>query len=236
MDPLSRHEIYIPKDAEVKRIALQSLPRSLLTGMGLSVSDSNASRMPLDSPEGIWICPAVLRPKGQKLPSDTGNSLLENVSRLAKKSQASPEPVQMSFVSSNRAARKALQDTLSGVNISADPPTGSDLPPGSAPQTYQIAVVIYHGRIYLSIRKPSQSQRQGETALTAARSAAPSTSSSSQRKRTAPEAPPKAAGKKTPKKRVRIPLPPGSLKLMKNLTLKASSVTQVCGIMSSWDW
>lgn len=188
MDHLRRNEIYIPKDAEVKRIPLQSLPRAVLTGMGLSLSDSESFRKLTDSPDGIWISPAVLRPKGQKWPHNAEKIMSENMSsKFTKEFRAPPEPIPMSFVSSNQAAHKVLRDTVRGVNVSADTSSTSDLPRGPAPQTYQIAVFIHQGRIYLPISKSSHRKRQRETrdapaASGSATSLTSDRSSSSQRK------------------------------------------------------
>ncbi|XP_073327291.1 uncharacterized protein [Pagrus major] len=163
MDLLESLEIYIPVEAEVKNICLWSLPNSVLRRMGLPLYDTEGSRKLAESPEGVWICPAVLRKKGQRPTSSAGNSMTENMSSLmAKEFRAAPGPFRMSFVSSNHAAYNILQDTMPKGQVSAHTPCSSQLPPGSAPQTYQDAIVIYHGRIYLSIRKPSRSQHQQE--------------------------------------------------------------------------
>ncbi|XP_034552672.1 ligand-dependent nuclear receptor-interacting factor 1 [Notolabrus celidotus] len=126
-----------------------------------------------------------------------------------------------------RTARKSAIG--SETNVSADTSSTSPLPLGSVPQNYQVAVVIYQGRIYLSIRKPRRSQQQREAfdAPPASKSATPSasgTSAKSLKKRAAPQAPPKPAGKQPKRKRLRIPLPPGSLKL--SLTKKNSTPNQ----------
>lgn len=137
----------------MKSISMSSLPKSVLRRMGFPQSDSEGSRKLAESPQGIWICPAVLRRKGHK-----GNSLIENMSLLmARVVQAAPGPLQMSFVSSNPAAYKVLKDCGPGKNVSAH---SFQSPPGMALRTYEHAVIIYHGCIYLSIRKPKRSQPQ----------------------------------------------------------------------------
>ncbi|XP_070696365.1 uncharacterized protein [Pempheris klunzingeri] len=154
MDLLDRLEIYIPVEAEVKTIPLWSLPNSVLRRMSLPLSDSEGSGKLAESPQGIWICPAVLRRKGQKLAPQTGKSATDNMSSLvATAVQAGTGPVRMSFVSSNRAAYKVLKDCMPGRKVSAETPL---LPPGSALRTYHHAVIIYHGCIFLSIRKPKR--------------------------------------------------------------------------------
>lgn len=157
MDLRDRLEICIPVEAEVKSIPLWSLPNSVLRRMGLPLPDANGSKKLTNSPKGIWICPAVIRKKGQIPGPQTGSGVMENtLSLLGRECRASSGPFQMSFVFSNRTAYRVLKDTTL---VSHTPP----LPHGPAPRTYQTAVVIYAGRIYLSVRKPSQSQAQRET-------------------------------------------------------------------------
>ena len=164
MDCLESLEIYIPVEAEVKTICLWSLPNSVLKRMGLPLYDTEGSRKLAESPEGIWICPAVLRKKGQRPTSSAENSMTENMSSLMGKAfRGGTGPFRMSFVSSNHAAYNILQDTMPKGQVSTHMPRSSQLHPSSAPHTYQDAIVIYHGRIYLSIRKPSRSQHKQET-------------------------------------------------------------------------
>ncbi|XP_041655925.1 mucin-5AC-like isoform X2 [Cheilinus undulatus] len=232
MDILVRQEIYIPRDAEVKNISLRTLPNSVLNRMGLSVKDSDGSRKLADSAVGVWICPAVLRPKGQRRPSEIGNRLLENMSsKIAEDCRASTRRLQMSFVSSNKEAHKVLNETLHGHSVSADTSFAGVLPPDSAPHTYQVAVVIYQGRVYLSIRKPSRRKPQGETPDPQPEAkpvqTAPSTSdttASNQKKRPAQMTSLKPSTK-PPQKRLRIKLPSKSLKLPSNLVKRPTSTT-----------
>ncbi|KAM9344439.1 uncharacterized protein KZ484_016765 [Pholidichthys leucotaenia] len=144
MDAINRLEIYIPVEAEVKRIPLCSLSNSVLKQMGPSIS-----RKPDSSVEGIWISPVVIRKKGQKHASSTENSVTENMaSVLCTHVRATPGPLQMGFVSSNHAAYRILRNTSNY----------STLPQDSAPQTNQDAIVIYRGQFYLSLRKSGQKQ------------------------------------------------------------------------------
>lgn len=180
MDLLGNLEIYIPVEAEVKSIPLWSLPNSVLRRMGLPLADTEGSRKIADSPEGIWICPAVLRKKGQKAASPVGNNTVENmISRMGRELRAAPGPFRMSFVSSNHAAYNVLKDTSPGTKLSAH--TSHSPPPCSAPHTHRDAVVIYHGRIYLSIRKPGHSQSQPQLASLAAIPSTSDRSSKSQK-------------------------------------------------------
>ncbi|XP_033943157.1 uncharacterized protein [Pseudochaenichthys georgianus] len=154
MDHLTKLEIYIPLEAEVKSIPLSSLPNSVIRRMGLPSDPRPLS----DSPEGIWIHPAVIRRKGQKLTTATGNG--ENMtSLLGKEIRGDPGPFEMSFVSANLTAYRLLRDNMPGESISADTAHAFPLPHGSAPQMYKDAVVIFHGRVYLSSRNHSGKRR-----------------------------------------------------------------------------
>nr|XP_046253955.1 uncharacterized protein si:dkeyp-110g5.4 [Scatophagus argus] len=225
MDLLESLEIYIPVEAEVKNIDIRSLPNSVVRRMGLSLADSEGPRKLAESPEGIWICPAVLRRKGQKTSSTAENNLMENISSLmGKVFQATPGPFRMSIVSSNRAAFKVLKDTTPGKKIPEDISQISMLPPTSALQTYRVAVVIYHGRIYLSIRKSSRKKsKQGvHEPQQASHSAIPSTSnmSSQSQKRQSPQASAEPADREIQKKRLRIILPQIATKQPKDVHTK----------------
>lgn len=164
MDPLGRLEIYIPVEAEVRSIPLWSLPKSVLRRMGFPHADTDGSRKLSYSPEGIWICPAILRSKGQKAASTVGQNTLENIkSLMSKEFGAAPGPFRMSFVSSSHAAYNVLKDlnnALTGTTVLAHPSHTPLSAPCSTPHNYRDGVVIYHGRIYLSIRKPGCSQKQ----------------------------------------------------------------------------
>ncbi|KAM8754172.1 uncharacterized protein AB9X84_011079 [Acanthopagrus schlegelii] len=213
MDCLESLEIYIPVEAEVKTICLWSLPNSVLKRMGLPLYDTEGSRKLAESPEGIWICPAVLRKKGQRPTSSAENSMTENMSSLMGKAfRGGTGPFRMSFVSSNHAAYNILQDTMPKGQVSAHMSRSSQLHPSSAPQTYQDAIVIYHGRIYLSIRKPSRSQHKQETRgpKPASQFSVLSTShvsSKSQTKRQSPEASLDPADKHLKRTRLNVPVP-----------------------------
>ncbi|XP_047428350.1 uncharacterized protein si:dkeyp-110g5.4 [Mugil cephalus] len=178
MDNPSSLEIYIPVEAEVKSIPLQSLPRSILRRMGLFPVDA---RKLDDSPDGIWICPAVIRRKGQKGSSHTGSDEVENVSSaLGPDFWATQGPIQMSFVASSRTAYKVLKNALPGIPTSDT----SLLPQGAASQTNKDALVIYRGRIYLS-RKTNQGhdRQKGHEQQSVSQSSSPSTSDVSHKRR-----------------------------------------------------
>lgn len=160
MDLLDKLEIYIPVEADVKRISVQSLPNSMLRRMGLPLSDPDVSRKLTDSPEGIWISPVVLQRRGQKLTSHTGKGVMENMpSVVATELWVKSGPLRMSIVSLNRTAYEVLKNTMPGTRRS---PTLL-LHQGSALQTNREAVVIYRGNVYLFIKRPSRSQGQPAT-------------------------------------------------------------------------
>lgn len=160
MDFLNKLEIYIPVAAEVKRISVQSLPDSMLRRMGIPLSDPDISRKLADSPEGIWISPAVLQRRGQKLTSHTGNRVMENIpSVVATELCIKSGPLRMSIVSPNHTAYEVLKDTMPGTRRSQT----LLLDQGSALQTNRDAVVVYRGSVYLFMKRHSRSQGQPET-------------------------------------------------------------------------
>ncbi|KAF3696412.1 hypothetical protein EXN66_Car012090 [Channa argus] len=159
MDLRDKLEIYIPGEAEVMSIPLRSLPNSVLRRMGVPLVDFNGSKKLTNSPKGIWICPAVIQRKGQKSTSHTEKML----SFLDREFRATPGPFRMLFVVSNPTAYKVLKDIVPGNKVSPHLCCTSSLPQGLASRTYQTAVVVYAGQIYLSIRRPSRSQGPRDT-------------------------------------------------------------------------
>lgn len=215
MDLLAKLEIYIPVEAEVKSIPLWSLPKSVLRRMGLPLSDCEGSRTLTDSPEGIWICPAVIRRKGQRLSSHTGSNEIESMSSLlGRESQAVTGPFQMSFLSANYTAYKVLKDTMPGKAVSSYTSQTSLLPQGSAPRTYKDAIVIYRGCIYLSSKTRNQSRSKQQTRkpqLESQSSTSASASASSPKSHNkhlqSPQVSLEPADKELPRKKLRATLP-----------------------------
>ncbi|XP_068589678.1 ligand-dependent nuclear receptor-interacting factor 1 isoform X2 [Cebidichthys violaceus] len=224
MDLPGKLEIYIPVEAEVKSIPLWSLPRSVLRRMGLPLSGSKGSEKLSDSPEGIWICPAVIRRKGQKVASHAGNNMMENLSSLlGREFRANPGPVQMSFVAANHAVYKALKDTMPGKKVSAPTSHASPLPRGSAPRVYKDAVILYNGHVYLSIRNPNESRTQPERReqQLASQSSIPSTSDVSSKSLKKRRSPPVSLGPAEPqRKKSHVTLPQTSSKQLKDRLTK----------------
>ncbi|XP_071378393.1 uncharacterized protein [Centroberyx affinis] len=163
MDILDGFEIYIPKKAEVKTIPLWSLPNSMLKGMGLPQSDCDGSRNLAASPEGTWISPAVIRKRGHPSANHTGDSKESMSLLLSRKLRTAQGPFQMSFVSSNHTAYRVLGDILPGNKVSTQTSQYSMLSHCSPPHTHQDAIVIYCGRVYLSIKRTKRVRSQGET-------------------------------------------------------------------------
>ncbi|KAM8864052.1 uncharacterized protein AB9W97_018564 [Spinachia spinachia] len=217
MDLLGKLEIYFPVKAEVKRIPLWTLPKSVIRGMGLPVSASKSAGKLTASPEGTWICPAVIRRKGQKLASHAGNHTMENLSSLlGREFRANPGPVQMSFVSANRAVYRELKDAMHGRTVLADTCHASPLPRGDAPQMYKDAVILYNGHVYLSIRNPNQNRSPPDT-LRHSQSSISSTSDSpskSLKKRRSPQTCLEPA--EPLRKKVHVPLPRTAPKQLKD--------------------
>lgn len=152
MDARDQLEIYIPVEAEVKSIPLQSLPASVLRRIALPLPDS-APRKSADSQQVIWICPTVIGRKGQGVAWRKGGAVGESArSLLGAGFRERPDPLQMSFVSSNRAAFEVLKGISPGTRSS----NARILPQGSAPLSDQNAVVVHRGRVYLCIRSTGQ--------------------------------------------------------------------------------
>ncbi|XP_072223822.1 uncharacterized protein [Leuresthes tenuis] len=164
MDDRNEYEIYIPVEAEVKSIPLQSVPNAVRRRIVHPLS-------PADSSEAIWISPAVVMRKGQGPALRRGSDVAENAaSLLGPEIRDRTDPLQISFVSSNPAARELLKDVSQGTN----PSHTNQLPHDSTAPPNQTAVIIYQGRLYLCIRgkrKPKACEPQQ-----ASPSAIPSTS------------------------------------------------------------
>ncbi|XP_068606849.1 uncharacterized protein si:dkeyp-110g5.4 [Brachionichthys hirsutus] len=141
-------EVYIPAEAEVKRILLRRLPGAVRAKLGLPPSGADGCEA---SPEGIWISPVVLRQRGQKHKRPAGNVPGNLFPFPGAMSQSAPAPCPMAFISSCNAAYKILKGAVPGEAVSFH---SSEVPVAAAPQTRQDAVVVYRGRVYLSIRKP----------------------------------------------------------------------------------
>ncbi|XP_035013947.1 uncharacterized protein LOC118110380 [Hippoglossus stenolepis] len=159
MDSLNRLEIFIPEEADAKTIRLCSLPAVLLKRMGLPLHDSKDSKK-----LAIWISPAVLRRKGQKLSSNTGKDALENVSSLlGRRFRPLMGPFKMPISSTNRAICNMLKDMNQGKTCKSPTPL---CPRDSPLQTGFPAIVIYHGCIYLCISKNNPSKSRQDTPST----------------------------------------------------------------------
>lgn len=160
MDLLQNLEVFIPVDAEVKIVPLRSLPSSVQRRMG---SLPSSSWQPVDSLEGVWICPAQLRGRGQRPAERTGEEE-EDVKQLVwQQSNALTGPVRMSFVTANRAAYNVLSTGAPprrAVLAAAATADATAAAAGCAAKAHQDAIVVYRNRIYLSIRR-RPGRRQG---------------------------------------------------------------------------
>ncbi|XP_029975705.1 uncharacterized protein LOC115408881 [Salarias fasciatus] len=172
MDALSRLEIFIPLEAEVKSVPLGSLPRAVRKRIDLRPPSGPPG--PPGPPEGTWISPVVLRRRGQRGVPRSVENLSSVLSSQARSLQA---PLEMSIVSPNRAAYSVLRGAVPGRLTPG--PSGAlraAVPPGC-----RGAVVIYRGNIYLSMKKESGRPRSKPAAQSTPTSSSV-VSSTSQRK------------------------------------------------------
>ncbi|KAA8591212.1 hypothetical protein FQN60_002155, partial [Etheostoma spectabile] len=144
--------------------------------IGLPVSVPEDAGTLADSPEGICICPAIVRRKGQKLVSHTGNGGTAHTSLLHTSEFRSG---QMSFVCPNRTAYRVLKDTMPGKMVPGPTSHTSQLPQGSAPDKYEDSVVIYRGHVYLSTRRKKLRVTLPQTSQKPLKSLLPETESQS---------------------------------------------------------
>lgn len=174
MDASKELDVYIPKEAEVRVIALSCLPNSILNKMGVALPDRKCP----DSADVVWICPVVMKRKGEGPASRRESCSLEAL-RVVSSS------LQMSFISSNLTAWKLLQNITSGAGPSATQLLRQD----SAPPAHQNGLVVYQQRIYLCIRRSAGTRgpRRPRELRPAPRPAGPSAS-------TSPEQVPEPAG------------------------------------------
>ncbi|XP_032375742.1 uncharacterized protein si:dkeyp-110g5.4 [Etheostoma spectabile] len=231
MDLLGKVEIYIPTEAEVKSFPMWSLPKSVLRRIGLPVSVPEDAGTLADSPEGICICPAIVRRKGQKLVSHTGNGGTAHTSLLHTSEFRSG---QMSFVCPNRTAYRVLKDTMPGKMVPGPTSHTSQLPQGSAPDKYEDSVVIYRGHVYLSTRRSNHSRRERrETREPKPSSHAAAPDGPKKRRRRSPQAhphpgpgpgpDPDPADQELHRKKLRVTLPQTSQKPLKSLLPETES-------------
>lgn len=157
MSLLEGLEIYIPMEAEVRSVPLLSLPRSVLRKMDPTVEAPE----PSDSAQCVWICPALFQKKGQKKTRDQGGArqhmltvLGDGGGRMSASAKGSSH-WKMSFVTANTLAYRVLKDTLP-LGPHSLPSSSPQVPQGSLSNSERDAVIIYHGRIYLSVKRKPQ--------------------------------------------------------------------------------
>ncbi|XP_023208121.1 uncharacterized protein LOC111612146 isoform X2 [Xiphophorus maculatus] len=148
-------EINIPVEAEVKTVPLKNLPNSVIRKIGPPVFEGDPARKQSDSTDVTWICPAVVRRKGQDFVSGSGRHLADNLLSFVG-TQVPASPLKMSFVSSNRAARDVLMNISPGRRSSKEELLSQD----SALLANDDAVIVYKGQIYLCIRKAKRRTRR----------------------------------------------------------------------------
>ncbi|XP_053172828.1 uncharacterized protein si:dkeyp-110g5.4 isoform X2 [Scomber japonicus] len=201
-------ELYIPEEAEVKNIPIQSLPNSVLRRMGLPPLTSEDSNAPADSQEVIWICPTVIRKKDQTPATQTGNSETENMSlKVSREFRDAQGPLQMSVVSSNCTAYKLLQNMMPGKKVSKRASNTPLLSQGPPIKIQQDVIVIYHKRIYLIVKNPKRQRCEPQSEARSSRYSASAVSCDSQEKASLePE------DKELQRKRMRVTSPKASPK------------------------
>ncbi|CAN9500700.1 unnamed protein product [Ophioblennius macclurei] len=178
MDVLNKLEIFVPVEAEVKNVPLNSLPRSVQRRINLRLPHPEGSSSSSDPLEGTWICPVYLRMRGPRAAPCLASSTTENLSSvMISQVHSLKTPLKMSIVSPNKAAYNVLRGT--------GPARLTPRPPRS-PQTIMAsgcreAVVVYRGRIYLSIKRQTR-RRTSKPALQSAPTSSSDVSSTSHKK------------------------------------------------------
>lgn len=163
LDTLDNFEIYIPKEAEVKTVPVWTLPFSIRRRMGLLGAQSGHA---MRGPNATWISPVAIRERVCS-PNNlaTAESAKMNMASLVTNDlKGTSTPFHMAFVSSSCAAYSVLGDFLpSRENMEMETPALSNLlPHGTPPRSHQDAIIIHHGRIYLSLKKaePMKDQKK----------------------------------------------------------------------------
>ncbi|KAK0146491.1 DNA polymerase beta [Merluccius polli] len=150
-------EIYVPKDALVGSVNLWTIPACVLRQMGLprppTRSSSSTPPSPSTSPKGTLISPVLVRKRTRSAAPGTLWSMRKELAAAEKSS-----PLQIPFVTSNKTAFGVLRDVTSsrGRRSSCRVPRTS--PP---PRMDQDSVVVYKGRVYLSMKKPKRRRGGG---------------------------------------------------------------------------
>ncbi|XP_061826023.2 uncharacterized protein [Nerophis lumbriciformis] len=147
MNVLDGLEIYIPEEAQIKNIAIWSLPPSVVRGLGLTAMDPNCVKVLADSPRGIWICPAVLR----------STATHDARSLLTAEFQLSQSPLKIYSTSSSVEAYNVLRNNMPGT---CRPRTALLSHVEKVPHISEDAIIIYKQHIYLMMRVPTPG-RQG---------------------------------------------------------------------------
>ncbi|XP_066500200.1 uncharacterized protein si:dkeyp-110g5.4 [Hoplias malabaricus] len=120
-------EVYIPKDACVQHVSLQSLPSSVTRKMGVRIHTAQPQR-------ATWICPVELRGKGL-----SGSGCLTPGNRL------------LPVVSFNPKASRIFQNLRSADDIPEQ--KAAPVLCSKVSSYKQNAIVLYNSQIFLSLRK-----------------------------------------------------------------------------------
>lgn len=159
MELLENLEVFIPANAEVKIVPLRSLPSSVQRRMG---SLPSSSWQPADSLEGVWICPAHLRVRGQRsVEKRSGKEEEDDDAKqlVWQQSQALTGPMRMSFVTASRSAYNVLSSGMLPRRAVSAATAAAAV--GRAAKTHQDAIVVYRNRIYLALKRRPGRQQSG---------------------------------------------------------------------------
>ncbi|XP_050972714.1 uncharacterized protein si:dkeyp-110g5.4 [Labeo rohita] len=143
--------VYIPKEACVKNMPLQSLSSSTARKISIALSHRSEKQMPQTV---TWICPVELREKELAVGKDTRERV--PLSQRPLVSRITPGQFSLPVVSSSITAFKVLRTILK-----AHKPkirfSGLEKEAASQPiirdSDRQNAIIVYNGQIFLSVRK-----------------------------------------------------------------------------------
>lgn len=181
-------EIYIPKEAEVRRVPLHALSSSMLRKMNLSVESAESAK-PSDC---VWICPAQLQRKGQKENAQGQARAKQHMMTVLRKHTSSTSDSaqwNMSFLTADVRVYGILQETLP-VSQHKSLFGTSNIPQGTVSNSEQDTIIIYDRRVYLFMKRKksahSKSQQPGPDQSSAHSQRAPLIQGQLKRKLSAP--------------------------------------------------
>ncbi|KAL1270192.1 hypothetical protein QQF64_032481 [Cirrhinus molitorella] len=143
--------VYIPKDACVKNMPLQSLSSSTARKINVALPHSSEKQMPQTV---TWICPVELREKEVAVGKDSKEPV--PLSQRPLVSRITPGQFSLPVVSSSITAFKVLRTILKAhkpkIRFSGLEKEAASQP-GLRDSDRQNAIIVYNGQIFLSVRK-----------------------------------------------------------------------------------